>query len=82
MPRIERPIDRPLDEAVGYATHVLIVCRPPGFDARQCGHRAVWLTADLYTRLPQCRTVAEFKDRLRCSRCGRKGWLSIEAARR
>lgn len=82
MSRI-REIDKPLDEYVGYATHVLVICRKPTFDEGvPCDHRVIMLTSDLCKKLPKSRSVAQMKERLVCSRCGRRGWLSIEPARR
>ncbi|MDO7843476.1 hypothetical protein [Sphingomonas immobilis] len=73
--------DIPLDEAVGYATHVRIKCSPAScFEL--CGRSVVWLTSDLYAKLPKCRTIGEFKERLYCSRCKHRGWVTIEAAGR
>jgi hypothetical protein len=71
----------PLDEAVGYATHVVIKCVPPVADM-PCGHRAIWMTSHLYAKLPRCKSLGDFKERLYCSRCKRRGWLEIEAAGR
>lgn len=76
-----RDLDKPLDEYVGYATHLLIRCAPPSCNP-PCSHSAHMLTADLYAMLPQCRTYRDFKNKLRCSKCGARGWLRIEAARR
>jgi hypothetical protein len=73
----------PLDEAVGYATHIVITCRPPvGTVFRSCGHNAIWRTEDLYAALPRCRTLSEFQHRLYCRRCGARGWLTINPAGR
>lgn len=74
--------DMPLDGAVGYATHLVIRCAPPSCDNNPCGRSVIWRTEDLYKRLPQCRTLREFKEKLYCRRCGRRGWLTIEAAGR
>jgi hypothetical protein len=74
--------DMPLDEAVGYATHVVIRCCPPSCDARPCGRWVTWRTEDLYQLLPNCRTFGEFKEKLYCRQCQRRGWLTIEAAPR
>ena len=76
------PLDRPLVEVVGHATHLLIICTPPAFEGKPCGHRAIMLTADLHAKLPRCKSIGQFKDRLRCSKCGRRGWLSIQPAAR
>jgi hypothetical protein len=85
MPNPRNPattrLDMPLDEAVGYATHIRIRCNPPSC-SKPCGHQAIWMTADLYAKLPRCRTMREFKEKLKCSRCGHKGWLEIEPAGR
>jgi hypothetical protein len=84
MPNPRHPVarrDLPLDEAVGFATHIVIRCNPPSCSKR-CGRSVVWLTSDLYAKLPRCRTYREFTEKLKCSRCGLKGWLEIEAAGR
>lgn len=60
---------------------IAIRCRPPVAD-RPCGRHVIWRTEDLYAKLPKCRTVREFAEKLVCSRCGRKGWLEIVAAGR
>lgn len=73
--------DLPLDEYVGYATHVVISCAPASI-APPCGRSVIWRTADLYARLPRCRTYREFTERLVCSRCKRPGWVEIDAAAR
>lgn len=73
--------DLPLDEALGFVTHVAIRCTPPSCN-KPCGHRAIWLTSELYAKLPRCRTYRQFTERLRCSRCGARGWLVIEPAGR
>lgn len=81
--RSGRRLDMPLDRAVGYASHVLIKCSPPVFaGSKPCHRRVIWATADLYAKMPACKTVGQFQERLRCSRCGRRGWVRIEAARR
>jgi hypothetical protein len=42
----------------------------------------IWLTSDLYAKLPNCRTLGEFKSRLKCQRCKMRGWVTIEPAGR
>ena len=74
-------LDVPLVERVQYASHVLIRCNPPSF-MPPCSHSAIWLTSKLHAALPRCRTYGEFRDRLVCSQCGRRGFLDIRAARR
>lgn len=73
--------DLPLDEAVGYATHVRISCAPASCSP-PCGRSVIWLTSDLYAKLPNCRTLGEFKSRLKCQRCKMRGWVTIEPAGR
>jgi hypothetical protein len=79
MPEVHRN-DLPLDEAVGYATHILIRCDGPVYPF--CSRSVVWLTSDLYAKLPHCRTLGEFKRKLVCRKCKRRGWVRIEAAGR
>lgn len=75
--------DQPLDEAVNYATHVVVRCTPPiGHGFKPCGRSVIWRTEELYAKLPRCRTLREFKERLYCKRCKRRGWLAIEEVRR
>lgn len=77
------PLDKPLDEYVGFATHVTLTCILPVCAKRQpCRRSVVWLTSDLYAMLPECRTVRDFRSRLYCKVCRRKDWVSISAARR
>jgi len=75
------PLDLPLDEAVGFATHIVIRCSPPSFDTG-CKRSVTWLTSELYAKLPRCRTYGEFKEKLYCDKCKRKGWVTIEPAGR
>lgn len=76
------PNDIPLDEEVGYATHIVLRCCPPSCDRSSCGRHTIMRTEELYKLLPKCRTLGEFKERLYCRSCKRRGWLTIEAAGR
>jgi len=67
-------LDQPLDEYLGYATHVVIACR--------CFHQTIMMTEELYRLSPGAVTYADFKARLKCRRCGLKGWATISAAGR
>jgi hypothetical protein len=69
--------DMPLDQAMGYATHLRITCSPPSIGPA-CRHSTVMLTSELHRLLPRCRIYREFAERLYCSRCKRRGWVSIE----
>lgn len=71
----------PLDEHLGYATHVRIVCTVPRATSR-CGHQVIMTTRMLYEIAPGAVTCADFQRRLKCRRCGAKGWAIIEAAGR
>jgi uncharacterized protein with PIN domain len=72
--------DLPLDEAMGFASHVAIRCSPPV--PPRCDHSVIWPTRELYEKLPRCRTYRDFAEHLRCSKCGRRGWLEISPAGR
>ncbi|CAN5453442.1 hypothetical protein BH09PSE4_BH09PSE4_13770 [soil metagenome] len=72
---VRGPRDRPLDEHLGYATHIVIECR-------WCPRRVVMMTSDLYELAPGAVTYADFRTRLVCSRCKAKGWARIRPAGR
>jgi hypothetical protein len=40
------------------------------------------MTEELYEKLPKCRTLSQFKERLVCRKCKRRGRLEIEPAGR
>lgn len=61
-----RLIDKPLDEYLGYATHVRVRCRAPRLS---CGHEVMMLTSELYRLCKGAVTVADFRERLICKRC-------------
>jgi hypothetical protein len=79
-PSNRRFLDQPLEDAISNATHVRIKCSPPTYAS--CGHQAIMLTVDLVALAPNCRTLGEFQERMRCTRCKRKGWVQIMAAGR
>lgn len=64
--RQPRLIDKPLDEYLGYATHVAVKCKAPGL---RCGHQVIMLTSELYRICKGAVTVADFRERLVCKRC-------------
>lgn len=72
--------DRPLDEAVSFATHIVITCN--GIGGAPCGHRAIMMTAELYQLLPNCKTLRQFVGKMKCKRCGLRGWCTIKEAGR
>lgn len=77
------PNDLPLDEAVGYATHIVIRCRPPiGAGYRPCGRHTIMRTEELYALLPKSKTIGEMKERLYCKTCKLRGWVEITPAGR
>lgn len=73
--------DVPLDEHVGYVSHVVVVCGRPRGDGR-CAHQVVMATRMLYQLAPGAVTVADFQRRMLCRSCGGKGWAQISAAGR
>jgi hypothetical protein len=73
--------DLPLDEAIGNATHVMIRCSPATC-SKPCNRAVIWLASDLQAKLPNCRTIGEMREKLYCRKCKRRGWVTIEAARR
>jgi hypothetical protein len=80
-PRTFHRKDLPLDEAIGHATHVMIRCSPPSCSLG-CTRAVIWLASDLQAKLPNCRTMGEMQAKLYCRKCKRRGWVTIEAARR
>jgi hypothetical protein len=71
-------LSQPLAQYVKGATHVQIRCTSP----QHCGRSATMLTADLVAKLPRALTVRDFQERMKCQKCGCRGWASIEPARR
>lgn len=75
------PPSIPLDQAVGFAPRVRIVCQCPR-GVGMCGHSVIMRTEELYVAAPGAFTEKQFRDRLRCGRCKTRGWARIEAAGR
>lgn len=59
----------PLLEHIGGATHVKIMCR--------CGREITWLTRELVEKVPGAETCSEYQERMKCARCGLRGWVII-----
>lgn len=77
------PNDLPLDEAMGYATHIIVRCRPPiGAGFSPCGRHITMRTEELYALLPKSDTLGKMKERLYCKRCKMRGWVEILPAGR
>jgi hypothetical protein len=71
--------DMPLGEAVGYASHVRITCKPPvGPQFPPCGRWAIWQTSELQAKFPNAKTLGDMMEHLVCSKCGRRGWVSVD----
>jgi hypothetical protein len=71
-------LDQPLDEYLRGATHIRITCTCPRA-VGHCGYSKDMLTSELVRAQPSARTYQDFRDHLKCSRCGAKGWASIAA---
>jgi len=64
----------PLVDHIKGDTRIRIVCR--------CGHETIMRTADLFAKLPRAVTCSDFQEKMKCKRCGLRGWARINAAGR
>lgn len=82
MPMPTPYLDRPLDEALNYATHIEVTCGKPTIDMARCGHSSRMLTSELVRLCPGAVTRGEFVSRLKCKGCGARGWAMIRGVAR
>lgn len=69
--------EMPFDEALGFATHVEIICGG-GYSYGGCGHSKRVLARELFEACGRPETLAEARKKLRCEECGMRGWAGVK----